>query len=205
VLAHLRSLDGGWPELDSIAITHWHLDHWGDLVPWVWGHMFGLDRNGEGPELWVPPGGIDQLRQFGGFFGTETMFADVFELAEYAEREPFKTRAGFEVTALKVPHYLVDSFAFRITNGDRTLAYSGDAAPSENLIEAARDADLLLCEATLIDSEADSLPRGHLSADEAAATAEAAGVKRLLLTHRPQELPIDGSLEQARPGMEIEH
>ena len=29
------------PSVDAIVITHWHLDHWGDLVPWVWGSMLG--------------------------------------------------------------------------------------------------------------------------------------------------------------------
>ena len=44
---------------DAIAITHFHLDHWGDLVPWVWGwfHSTGLGRRPGHPELWVPPGG----------------------------------------------------------------------------------------------------------------------------------------------------
>ena len=36
VLARLREMEA-WPGVDAIAITHWHLDHWGDLVPWVWG------------------------------------------------------------------------------------------------------------------------------------------------------------------------
>ncbi|MGH3131276.1 MAG: MBL fold metallo-hydrolase, partial [Gaiellaceae bacterium] len=36
VLARLRE-STHWPALDAIAITHFHLDHWGDLVPWVWG------------------------------------------------------------------------------------------------------------------------------------------------------------------------
>ncbi|HEY8725896.1 MAG TPA: MBL fold metallo-hydrolase, partial [Gaiellaceae bacterium] len=36
VLAKLRQHES-WPSVDAIAITHWHLDHWGDLVPWVWG------------------------------------------------------------------------------------------------------------------------------------------------------------------------
>ncbi len=42
VLARLRSNGtNGWPEVDAIAITHFHLDHWGDLVPWVWGADVG--------------------------------------------------------------------------------------------------------------------------------------------------------------------
>lgn len=174
------------------------------LVPWVWGRMFGLGRETDAPELWVPPGGIAQLAEFGTYFGTETMFESVFTLIEYAERTPFHTAAGFEVTPVWVPHYTIETYALRVTNGNRTLAYSGDSAPSEQLVETARGADLFLCEATLIDSEADALPRGHLSADEAIAAFEASGAKRLLLTHRPDELPLDGSLERAQPGMIVE-
>ena len=95
------SAKGGWPQLDSIVISHWHLDHWGDLVPWVWGRMFGLGHESDAPEVWVPPGGIDQLEMFGELFGTPSMFADVFPLREYAEREPFETAAGLTLSAFR--------------------------------------------------------------------------------------------------------
>ena len=48
VLARLREWEE-WPRVDAIAITHWHLDHWGDLVPWVWGAMFGPAREFDKP------------------------------------------------------------------------------------------------------------------------------------------------------------
>ena len=35
VLAKLRELED-WPRIDAICLTHFHLDHWGDVVPWVW-------------------------------------------------------------------------------------------------------------------------------------------------------------------------
>ena len=63
VLPRLRQREG-WPRLDAIAISHFHLDHWGDLVPWTWGLMFGPGSEVEPPELWLPPGGTDQLRTF---------------------------------------------------------------------------------------------------------------------------------------------
>jgi ribonuclease BN (tRNA processing enzyme) len=204
VLAKMREREGGWPQLDSIVVSHWHLDHWGDLVPWVWGRMFGLGRESEAPELWVPPGGIDHLEMFGDQFGTPSMFTDMFPLREYAEREPFETAAGLTLTAVPVPHYLIDTYAFRVTDGERTLAYSGDSAPSEALAEVARGADLFLCEATLISSDADADPRGHLSLDEAIAAFEASGAARLLLTHRPQELPLPDGLELAQEGLVLE-
>ena len=88
-------------------------------------------------------------------------------------------------------HYTLRTFGFRVSNETTTLAYSGDCGPSERLAELARDVDLFLCEATLERGELDGQPRGHLSLEEACDAYEASGAKRLLLTHRPAELPVD--------------
>ena len=50
VLARLRARHDGWPQVDAIAITHFHLDHWGDLVPWTFGASFGPGREAKRPE-----------------------------------------------------------------------------------------------------------------------------------------------------------
>ncbi|HVD59067.1 MAG TPA: MBL fold metallo-hydrolase, partial [Thermoleophilaceae bacterium] len=117
VLARLREShsSNGWPEVDAIAITHFHLDHWGDLVPWVWGTMWGLGQGTNRPQLWLPPGGREELAAFGTRFGTPDMFVRVFEPMEYAEGEPFMA-AGLEVTAVRLPHYTVQTYGFRVSN-----------------------------------------------------------------------------------------
>src|SRR4029077_15391817 len=51
VLARLRAAAGGWPAVDAVVITHFHLDHWGDLVPWIFGANFGPGRGIPKPEL----------------------------------------------------------------------------------------------------------------------------------------------------------
>jgi ribonuclease BN (tRNA processing enzyme) len=205
VLARLRELysSNGWPRVDAIVVSHFHLDHWGDLVPWVWGLMVGPARDEEPPELWVPPGGREELQALGSRLGKPDMFEQTFRLREFVEDEPF-TAAGLEVRALQLPHYTLQTFGFRVTNGTRSLAYSGDSGPSERLSELARGCDLFLCEATLERPELDGEPRGHLSADEAVAAFEASGARRLLLTHRPRELPVDSGLELAYDGLEVD-
>src|ERR1017187_7850421 len=66
----------------------------------------------------------------------------------------------------------------------RRLVYSGDTAPSPGMVELARDADLLIHEATFGEEERGG-PRdpGHSPARDAAIAARDAGVKRLVLTH----------------------
>jgi ribonuclease BN (tRNA processing enzyme) len=201
VLARLRD-GGGWPEPDAIVLTHFHLDHWGDLVPWVWGALYLEARNEPPPrpELWLPPGGAAQLEVFGGLLGFAGMFERVFLLAEYVGGTPF-VAGGLEVTAARVPHYRLEAYALRVAGGGRALAYSGDSAPSEALVALARGADLFLCEATLRAGELDGEPRGHLSLEEARDAFEASGARELLVTHRPAELPAPRGLAFARDGL----
>jgi ribonuclease BN (tRNA processing enzyme) len=201
VLARLRTAVR-WPDPDAIVITHFHLDHWGDLVPWVWGalHLRGRGRELRKPVLWVPPGGRARLEQFGGLLGFSDMFERVFTPLEYAPGVAFDA-GGCTVTATAVPHYTVEAYALRVAGAGRTLAYSGDSGPSDQLASVAREADLFLCEATLLAGDADGEPRGHLSLEEAHAAFEASAAKELLITHRPCELDKPDAFEFARDGL----
>jgi ribonuclease BN (tRNA processing enzyme) len=202
VLARMRE-QTRWPEVDAIAITHWHLDHWGDLVPWVWGSTLGPGTGAAKPELWVPPEGGELLRQLGSRLGQPDMFENAFHLHEYAAEAPFEA-AGFEVVARRVLHYQMLAFGFRVADNGTVLAYSGDSGPSDALPALAREADLFLCEATLQEPNPEGGVRGHLAANEAVAAFRESGAKRLLLTHRPLERPLDDGLEQAYDGLELE-
>ena len=204
VLARLRAMNGGWPLVDSIVITHWHLDHWGDLVPWVWGNMVGPGKGETKPELWLPPQGRARIRDFGAKLGWEDMFESTFDVCDYEEASAFRTRAGLDVYAIRLPHYTLRTYGLRVSNGDHTLAYSGDSGPDARLAEVARGADLFVCEATLLRGELDGSPRGHLSVEEAVEAFQASGARRLLLTHRPHELPDPDGWELAYDGLEIE-
>ena len=203
VLGRLRE-ESLWPEVDAIAITHWHLDHWGDLVPWVWG-TFYLSSNGQvkKPALWVQPEGARFLCGLGERLGFPDMFERTFDLAEYQPNTPFSI-GKLTITPTRVPHYRLETYAFRVQSNGAVLTYSGDSAPSDELVEAARDADLFVCEAPLLRGELDGEPRGHLSLDEAVDAFERSGAKRLLVTHRPRELTTPDDFELAYDGLTID-
>src|ERR687896_2724502 len=69
--------------VDAIAVTHFHLDHWGDLVPWAWLNKYGPPEQRTPCALWVPPRGADELATFASFWGNPNMFEDAFELNEF--------------------------------------------------------------------------------------------------------------------------
>jgi ribonuclease BN (tRNA processing enzyme) len=151
----------------------------------------------------VQPAGAAYLAALGERLGFPDMFERTFDLSEYVPDVPFSI-GRLAVTPTRVPHYTLETYAFRVQANGAVLAYSGDSAPSQELVESARDADLFVCEATLLRGELDGEPRGHLSLEEAVEAFEASGAKRLLVTHRPRELPTPDEYELAHDGLVIE-
>ena len=71
----------------------------------------------------------------------------------------------------------------RISAGGTSITYTGDAGPTDDLVELATGTDLLLAEATYVDA----VPPGNAgvlnSALEVGRQADRAGAARLMLTH----------------------
>jgi ribonuclease Z len=89
------------------------------------------------------------------------------------------------------------------TRAGRKVVLSGDTLPSETTVEHARDADLLVHEATFGDEEAArAAETGHSTAREAARVAQRAGVKQLALTHFSARYSRDTS-ELVREAREV--
>ncbi len=70
------------------------------------------------------------------------------------------------------------------------FVFSGDTAPCDPLTNAARNADLLICEATYGEDEQAPLAAqyGHMTFSQAGRTAAEAGVQRLWLAHYSQRI-----------------
>jgi ribonuclease Z len=81
----------------------------------------------------------------------------------------------------------------------RRIVYSGDTAACAAVREAARDATLLVHEATFLSEDADrARTTNHSTALDAALTAAAANVSMLALTHISTRYPPRALLEEAR-------
>jgi len=79
------------------------------------------------------------------------------------------------------------------------LVHVGDAGRTDNLLDVAQDADVLVIEATYLEQEKELAKQfGHLTARQAAQLAVDAGVGTLILTHISRRYRADQVLEEAR-------
>ena len=83
--------------VDAIAITHFHLDHWGDLVPWVWGSFYRRGHDDRRRSSGSTAAGGRSLEDLGSRIGFPDMFERTFVLAEYRPETTFSTAAGLDV------------------------------------------------------------------------------------------------------------
>jgi ribonuclease BN (tRNA processing enzyme) len=195
-------------DVDAVAISHLHADHFLDLVPYAYALTYaprqqpvpvdrwpGTDTPAR-PRLIAPQGALETFRRVTGAWGNEDLIEKAFALEEYepnalVEVDPF--RLHFQ----EVPHF-TETFAIDVTstNGSGRFTFGADCSPTEELVEAARETDLLLIEATLPRPERTGV-RGHLTPAEAGEHARRAGAHRVVLTHISDELDPDWARDEA--------
>jgi ribonuclease BN (tRNA processing enzyme) len=198
--------------LDAIVVGHFHADHWIDLAPLRYKFPWGERSNPRLP-IFLPPGGNERLEHLAAAINERPgFFQDAFEVHEYQAGEAFEI-GELRVTPSPVRHY-VPAWSMGIVGPEgRRIVYAGDMGPSDELVAFARDADLLILEATLERAEHDDVRRGHLTTEEAIDHAVRAGARRALLVHYPPErreaiaaicATTDGLVEPALAGTTYE-
>jgi ribonuclease BN (tRNA processing enzyme) len=180
--------------IDAVCLSHLHADHCLDLCGFFVAQTYAPD--GPGPRIPVcgPAGTARRLAQASGL----AEHPGLTEAFDFAELRPGTMQIGpFRITLARMNHP-VETFGFRIEAGGRTVAYSADTGESAALVDLARGADLMLCEASFLDGP--GLPAGlHLTARQAAEHAAQAGAGRLLLTHLVPWNDRQQSLREAAP------
>ena len=191
--------------LRHVFITHHHSDHnadYGNLISLAW--TAGLSSR---VDTWGPPP-LEKITKL--FFEMNAYDIDLRIANE--RRVPIvplvhvhELRTGgvvmaddnVKVTATLVDHPpVVPAFGYRFDARDRSIVISGDTAPSDNLVNLARGADVLVHSVMYppaIDRLVSRVPNAaalkesilahQTSAEDAGRIAEAAGVKILVLSH----------------------
>jgi len=191
--------------LRSIFITHHHSDHNADygnllLLAWASGLRAHVDTWGPPPiqritQLFLEMSATDittRMKDEG-----HVPLAPLISAHDITRTGVVMSDSNVKVTAAVVSHPLVEhALAYRFDTADRSIVISGDTVPSDNLVQLAKGADVLVHEALYVPgvdrmvARVSGPPRlkehiiaSHTTVEDAGRVAQAAGVKQLVLSH----------------------
>ncbi len=177
-LERLRLMGLDCSQIDHLFITHLHPDHTLDLATLLLVFNYAPDAARTLPFAVT---GCRGLRSF--FERMINLYPEIapisFDLQMQEVRDDGLSIGDLKVRTAPTGH-TPDSIAYRLEDGSHSLVYSGDAAPTGELVRLAAGADLMISEC--------SFPSGwptedHLNADSLGEIAERAGVKSVVATH----------------------
>ncbi|MGQ5377021.1 MBL fold metallo-hydrolase [Lacticaseibacillus paracasei] len=176
-------------KLDAVLLTHYHHDHIADVG--VLQYYYQL-RKGDKKVSPLPIYGHtkDPLNFASLTFGPYTT-------AKGYTADSTLHLGPLTLTFLETQHP-VPAFAVRIVEDvtGKTLVNTSDTRYFPALAPFSKDADLLMADTNFLADQPQ--PRWHLTAPEAGKLARDAQVKRLLLTHLPQQLDLVTLKQQAQ-------
>ncbi|MGC8786130.1 MAG: MBL fold metallo-hydrolase [Anaerolineae bacterium] len=181
--------------LEYVILTHRHPDHlYGFpalmLGLWLLGCRTPLHVFGEAETLRAAQVLLDVFHPFEEWPG---FCPPAYHEVQLIEHSLILDLPDLLITASPATH-LVPGLMLKILNkiSGRSIVYSGDTAPCDNLIRLAHGADVLI-------HEASGEYMGHSSAAQAGKAAQRAGVKKLYLIHYPTlTADLNALLAQAR-------
>jgi ribonuclease BN (tRNA processing enzyme) len=198
----IGELDLDLDNVDTVLLTHLHIDHSGDLAaffnaralsadgPIVY-RIFGPDGAGQFPktsrfvDLLVAKGGAFEYQKT--FGADESFTVRDLAIALDSPRSKIVDENGLVVEEIATHHGDCPSVAYRISYKNTVVVFSGDmdASALPNLVQLAKNADLLIFNCAVLDPPASpsQLYDLHTPPKKIGEAARDSGVKSLLLSH----------------------
>lgn len=163
-------------DLDAIVITHQHADHITDLASV--GYYYRLVKQTTIP-LYTPQ--RDLLENYLEAVGASGLSGNGFEIRDYVPGEDIVV-GQTTIKTCEVPHAPELRTAALRFETEQSIVISSDCKFNQPLIDFAKGASILICEATLRPQDTGAR-EVHMDYLEAAQTARQAEANMLLLTH----------------------
>lgn len=181
ITRRLAERGDAWQTITHVALTHFHIDHHGDLPSLIFAWKYGfLPARTLPVEIIGPAGTAALLARLAAAYGEwVTAPGFPFTVRELSPGETIDLPGEVRLSCLRVPH-TPESVAYSFERGATRIVYTGDTGPSDELASWARNCDLLVCECSL--PAAMAIP-DHLTPEQCGALAAAAAPKHLALTH----------------------
>ena len=180
IMHRLLELGRSINDIDAIVLSHFHLDHVGEVPPFLFSTKYP-EFNRKKPLRLIGGAGLDAW-----FQDLRRTYGHTIDLPEgYFQCMELESSGAFELGGLTLRYapmaHKPESLGFRFEDASGfALVYSGDTDETQTLIRLAKGAHTLICECAM--PEGRKIP-GHLVPSVAGKMARDAGVTRLVLTH----------------------
>lgn len=182
----LRELGIDRGEIDTIVVSHFHGDHFGGIPLFLLASLY-TDGRTHPVEIAGPPDVEARVRALATAMGHDLDRNDwSFDIRFTEIRPGARLELGpADVQAFETQHQVeAHPQGYRVSLGERTVAYSGDTGWFPELPRLSAGADLFICECTLHHDALDF----HLNLDEIVEHREEFDCGRLILTHLGEEM-----------------
>ena len=179
-------------EIDAVLLTHLHADHCMDLCGYYVVRKYANCTPLPPIPVYGPEGAADRMARAYDL-PTEPGMTHEFEFRTFPAAS--FSLGPFEVSTAQVAHP-VPAYAIRLDVAGRSLAYSGDTGECEALVDLAGGVDMLLCEASFVETDVNP-PDLHLTGKQAGEHATRAAARQLVLTHVPPHIDAKQVLREA--------
>jgi len=134
-----------WESITHQFISHFHLDHCGELPALLWCYRFGRKRPRAAPLEIIGPVGLADLVKSTSALHEANLFDQEFPITfrELSPGEAMELGDGVTLRVDKTPH-TDESLAVRVEAGGRAIGYTGDTMWSDDLPTARGDVDVLV-------------------------------------------------------------
>lgn len=164
--------------LDAIVISHEHVDHCVDVLPYAYARRYGHPDLPPVP-VFAPPSVPRRLEAFIGRQGSAVFEALAFQSMG---ANAHVSIGDLDISFIEANHP-VPTLAAKIASPKGTIAYTADTGPCEAMVGWAAGVDILLAEASYQGAAEDKPWPHHLTAGEAGELAARNQVGQLVLTH----------------------
>jgi ribonuclease BN (tRNA processing enzyme) len=170
-----------WERMTHLYISHFHIDHIGELASLFFAFRHGMRSERKEPLTIIGPRGLDNImdglrRTFGAKLFSPKFPVNLNLLAPDDQIE-LSDRISLAVT--KTPH-TEESLAVRITNGASSICYTGDTDYSESVARFFVKTGVMISECSFRERHPDV---AHVSINDTARMAAMAEAERLVVTH----------------------
>lgn len=175
-------------KIDAVILSHYHADHISDIFPFQYEAAISSNLGKRKKPLEIYAHNLDS--KFNSLNYKGMTIAKVID-------ENTKLRFGDLNISFKWVKHEVPCLAMRFKEQGKVISYSGDTEWCNNVLEISKDADLLICETSLFNNQAEKI-KGHLTAGEVGKIANMSKVKKLVLTHFPHYGNLDDLVKEAK-------